>query len=391
MKSVWLIITILMLTTVLTISVPMDVSAAAENNDPIRIAFLGPLSGNSSQYGKAMKAAIELKFKEYNEAGGYRGLKLVLEPFDDKEDPKESVTCARKIVNDEGYIFTLGPHTSAAGFAVAPIFGKAKLGFYAIGASLMDLPKQNDYVMRQSPSTKDLIDSDARLSYQEYGERTAAYMNYKDDTGVMAARLFQRAFETLGGKLVAHEAFISGVLDFSPEVTKVIDAKPELINIFGTYSDAAKIIQQARNLGYQGRFAVGGSAYNQGFIDLAKDMAEGVTLIHINPNQPEAAELLAKYKKFSGNEMDGHAYLAYDAAWHLTQAIDAVGTDKEKVIAYMRNNKNAEGTFGVVEYVEGAPVNATRFPIVVNEGKFTTLRLKNITQEDLLQPLEYNY
>ncbi|MCI8398045.1 MAG: ABC transporter substrate-binding protein [Oscillibacter sp.] len=176
-------------------------------------------------------------------------------------------------------------------------------------------------------------------------------------------------------------------MDFSAQLTKIISAGVDYIYTQGSYADAARIIQQARELDYTGRIGLGGASYDQGLIDLAGDLAEGCTAIaHIDPEQPEALELAERFREASGGkELSAHSYMAYDCAWHVMQALDAVGPDKEALIAYLRNDKNAQGTFGTVEYTDGNPV-APVFPVVIKDGKFTTLELEHVTLEDLRVP-----
>ena len=73
-------------------------SDAPADSSPIRFAYLGPLTGDASQYGIEMRNAIELRVAQVNEAGGIDGHPVKLEVYDDKNDPKEAVNIANKIV-----------------------------------------------------------------------------------------------------------------------------------------------------------------------------------------------------------------------------------------------------------------------------------------------------
>lgn len=365
--------------------------AGGATGEPIYVACLAPFTGNFAQYGEGYKNAIEMKFKEYNDAGGYEGRPLVLEVFDDKCEAKEAVTAAQKIVNDDRFVITLGPWSSTVGFAVGPMFAEAKMGLYGISPSHLNFVRQNDYIIRQSPNIASLMETDAKLSYMEYGNRKAAYLNYVDDAAAQSAEIFKAVWKKLGGEFVGHETFMAGAVDFSAQLTKLIAEKPEVIHVFGSYADTAKIITQSRDLGYEGRIAMTGAAMNPELINLAGEDAEGATCVLMDPNQPAAATLLAAYEKYTGGKtMDAHAFMAYEAAWHLTQAMDEVGPDRQKLVDYLRNDKNCQTTFGTVVYTDGEPA-AFRFPIIVKEGRFQTIELKNCTLEELIAPIEYDY
>lgn len=370
-----------------------ELAGIKENEDrggkgPIYVALLAPFTGNFAQYGEGYKAAIELKFKEYNDAGGYNGRMLVLEVFDDKASAQEGITAAQKIVNDDRFVICLGPWASAVGLAVGDMFADAGMGLYGISCSAMTFVEQNDFIIRGTPNIEVLDWTDARLSYEEYGCRTACYMHYLDDAANQSAELFKKSFETLGGEVLSIETFASGDVDYSAQLTNIIALNPDVIHVFASYAECAKIIIQARELGYDGRIAFSGSAYNQELINLTGDYSEGCTVVQIDPNQPEAKQLLADYKEYAGMEMNGHAYLAYEAASHLCQAIDKVGVNRLEVVEFMRNNKHCQTIFGEIDFTNGEP-NAFRWPLIIKDGEFISIDLKNTTLEDLLKPIEY--
>jgi len=363
-------------------------AAKEEQLSDIKIACLAPFSGNYAQYGEGYKAAIEMKLKEYNDAGGYNGRKVVCVYFDDKNDPKEAVTVAQKIVNDDEILITLGPWSSTVGLAVGSIFGKAKMGLYGISTSHSDFVAQNEYMIRQSPRIEQFYEAAAKLYYEELGYRTAAFLHYVHDTAEAAATQFKKTFEALGGNVLLTETYMTGAVDFSAQLTKIIAAKPDIIQTYGSYADTAKIIQQARNLDYKGMIGLSGAAYNQALIDLAGDLAEGsMAIVHIDPDHEKAVELDKKFKEFSGKSLDAHSYMAYDAVWHVLQALDAVGPDRQAIVEYLRNDKNAQGTFGTVVYTDGEP-QAPVFPVIIKDGKFTSYKLQKLTLEELWEPVK---
>ena len=357
-------------------------SAPAEQTGPIKMACLAPFSGNYAQYGEGYKTSIEMALAEYNANGGYNGRELVCDYYDDKMDAKEAVTVAQKIVNQD-YIICVGPWSSTIGFAVCSTFADGKMGLYGISTSHTDLVKQNDYIVRQSPDIIQFTDAEARLAYVEFGLRKTAILNYVDDMANTAAARFTSDFESLGGEVVAHETYMTGDVDFTAQLTKMIAAGPDYIWIQGSYNDTARIIQQARELDFTGRISIPAASYNPALLELAGPYLEGCTsIVHIDPDLPEAVALGEKYTAACGKALDAHSYMAYDCALHVTQALDACGPDKEAIITYLRDDQNAQGTFGTVVYNDGSPV-APVFPVIVENGKYTTYEPQNITREEL--------
>lgn len=360
---------------------------AEAKGEPIRIACLAPFSGNYAQYGEGYKAAIEMKLAEFNAVGGYNGRPVVCEYFDDKCDAREGVTVAQKIVTGD-YLICVGPWSSTVGFAVGPLFDKAKMGLYGISTSHNDLVATSKYIVRQTPRLISFAQGDIRLGYEEMGFRTGCYLHYIDDMATLNSKLYQKSFEALGGKWLGSESFMTGDTDFTAQLTKLIAEEPDVIWTCGSYSDSAKIAIQARELGYKGHIGLTGAAYVEDFCDLAGESGEGCTdTVHMDPDLPEALDLAKRLMEASGMKLNAHSYMAYDCVWHVLQGIEKVGTDRQALIDFLRNDKEAVGTFGKVQYTDGEN-NSRVFPVVVKDGRFSSYPLKNVTLERLAEPID---
>lgn len=77
---------------------------------PIYFAWYGPLTGDAKQYGDTEKIAVELALKDINDAGNgvLGGRKIIVDFYDDKNDAKEAVNIANKIVAEKKYLAVVG-------------------------------------------------------------------------------------------------------------------------------------------------------------------------------------------------------------------------------------------------------------------------------------------
>ncbi|MGH9918789.1 MAG: ABC transporter substrate-binding protein, partial [Nitrososphaerales archaeon] len=68
------------------------------------VAYAGPMSGSTADYGKEQSEGLELAIGTFNKAGGFKsgplkGCKVkLLGPFDDKETPSTGASIASKLV-----------------------------------------------------------------------------------------------------------------------------------------------------------------------------------------------------------------------------------------------------------------------------------------------------
>lgn len=83
-------------------------TSLAAASSPVRIGFIGPLTGGSSDFGNSARFGAELAVKEINEVGGYMGHKLELVSRDDKGDPAVGLQASKELVEQQKVAFTIG-------------------------------------------------------------------------------------------------------------------------------------------------------------------------------------------------------------------------------------------------------------------------------------------
>ncbi len=114
----------------------------------IKIGAIMPLTGELATYGIPVKKGMELALEEINERGGIneRTLKIIFE--DDLGDPKMAVAAFNKLIDREKVPIILGPLTSSASMATAPVAERRKVVQLSTMAGTIDLKYAGDYVFR---------------------------------------------------------------------------------------------------------------------------------------------------------------------------------------------------------------------------------------------------
>lgn len=358
-------------------------ASAPASGDPIRIAVLAPFTGNFAQYGEGYQEMIEMVLEDYNAKGGVNGRPVTVDYFDDKMDAKEAVMASEKIASGP-YCICLGPWSTTMGLAALPAIVGVHMPLNSISVSHVDFAKNSEYVIRQSPSTLEFVHAEARLCVKEWGYKTAAIFVYHDDMCELAAQGFQEAFEENGGTILANERYTAGDVDFSAQLTKIIQANPDYINMQGSYSDTARIVAQARDLGYKGRIGIPNSSYDPNIIPLLGKEGEGAVIISsCDVNHPKIKPLADAFSEKYGHEMTSHSYLAHETIIHVLKALEEVGDDREALKDYLRNDPDAPGTYSNYSVVNGE-TNMPLFAVTIKDGEFTTYYPSNCTLEDLL-------
>lgn len=106
----------------------------------IRLAVVGPSSGDQADYGERQLSAVRWAVEQINASGGIAGVGVVLESFDDGCDPEMAMGVAREVLA-AGIRLIVGHLCSSATLAAAPI--------YEAGGALMITPAATDPALTQ--------------------------------------------------------------------------------------------------------------------------------------------------------------------------------------------------------------------------------------------------
>lgn len=340
-----------------------------------KFAFIGPLTGDSAQYGTSLKQAAELMVKTCNDAGGINGSKVELEIFDDKNDPKEAVNIANKIVGDKSILAVCGTFASTPSLAIAPIFQKAGIPMMSPTSSHIDLTNTGDYIFRATRTQKIETGEYVRFMSDILGSKKVGMIYVQSDYGAGIKDVFEEGFKEKGGEIPVCEPYIQGqTKDFSPLISKVKAAGVDTFFIVSaTYDDAAKIIKQAHSLELDAKYVCPSSVMKDEFIDLLGEEAEGVYLMSgFIPGNTDPVYVAANeaYKKAYNTEIDQFGMGSYDVMMMFIEACKEVGADRAKIKDWLLNMKDFEGSSGLYTMTENGDPLKPCYPMIIEDGKF---------------------
>jgi branched-chain amino acid transport system substrate-binding protein len=94
--------------------------------DPVKIGFICPFSGGSSDFGNSARIGAELAVAEINAAGGYLGRPLQLVLKDDEAKPDNAPRIADELINKDKVAFTIGFCNTGVAVRAIDTFQSAK-------------------------------------------------------------------------------------------------------------------------------------------------------------------------------------------------------------------------------------------------------------------------
>jgi branched-chain amino acid transport system substrate-binding protein len=202
----------------------------AENKDPIKIGVLASTTGALESYGKQTLRGFELGL-EYATEGSMEvaGRKIEFVVEDTETKPEVAVQKATKLLEEDEVDFLVGSSSSADTLAVLPLaeeYQKIMIVEPAAADSITG-SEFNKYIFRSARnSSQDAVAGAASIAGKGVKIATLAPDYSFGRDGVAA---FKEAAEKLGADIVLEEYADPAATDFTSNIQKIIDAKPDYL------------------------------------------------------------------------------------------------------------------------------------------------------------------
>jgi branched-chain amino acid transport system substrate-binding protein len=220
-----------------------DSGSSTGSKAPLVIGASVSLTGDFADSGKAVKAGYDLWASMVNAKGGILGRQVQMKIVDDTSSPTQVVTNYQNLINRDKVALVFGPFSSlltVPASQVAKRYGYAFLEPAGGGPAVFDQKLNNLFFVQPAPVVKSGdVFADWLLSLPAASRpKTAAYAELDDPFASPIAESIRARFEAAGIRTVYKEVYPAETQDFSPIMTKVAAAKPDVL-ISGTQSEDA--------------------------------------------------------------------------------------------------------------------------------------------------------
>ena len=325
-----------------------------DDEDVIKFGVFEPLTGANASGGQLEVEGIELANELFPEV---LGKKIKLVKADNKSDPVEAATAAAKLVEDEKVDIVIGSWGSTLSLAGGDSFKNNKI--VAIGASCTNpqVTLGNDYYYRicfLDPFQGTVL---ANYAYNDMKvKKVGIIYEVSNDYAVGLRNFFKEAYTKLGGQIVAEVTYNTNDQDFSSQLMTVMAKKPDVIFAPGNYTEAALIMKQARDQGYEVKFLGGDTWETQPLIDVGGDAVEGCVISSFfdaeAPINDTTAMFVEAYRKKYGKDPAAFTALGFDAYMTAYRAIEAAGSTDSEDIRNAMKTLEVEGCTGSIKFDE---------------------------------------
>lgn len=313
--------------------------------DTIKIGAVLPLSKAAfAQAGEEQRRGLLMALEEINQAGGVLGKKVELIIEDDTGEPSVGIAAAEKLLTRDKVVALIGGYSSTITFAQLNAIQRLEPFVAWVGASSTKVehefgPKRwffhyhpwdyhrqstiRDFLLTISPRPKTIA-----VAYEDgiYGTTSRDYV---------VKYLKEKGFE-----IVFDERFKSGSSDFTPMLTKIKKANPDVFYWVAYAGDTTLIMKQSKEIDFNPKLflsvAINFPQYKDS-LGATGDYVGGVDVWIPGMKLQETVKWMEKFKKaYPGRTPEYWVPLAYTNLMTVVDAIKRAGsTEKEKLIAEM--------------------------------------------------------
>lgn len=346
--------------------------------EPVRIGFIGNVSGRGADLGIGGRNGAELAVEVRNASGGVAGRPVELVAVDDGGDPEHARQALRELAA-QGVVAVIGPMLSSIAVVLAPDADAARLPLVSPTVTTNALAGKDDYFFRVISPTRDFaaisaehlrINLDVKTLAVVYDARNAAYANsWLTD--------FRRPFESSGGIIRNVLTFESSDSDgLAPLARALLAEQTDAILMLANSLDAALIAQQIRKHDQRTLLATSEWAATERLTEIGGRAVDGMSVPTFVDQDSDAAafiEFRDRYARRFGNLPGFSGLTGYDAATVILDAL-AARPDGTPLRDYLKSHPEVNGLQGRFRFDAFGDGTRPTFISVVEGGRLTRFR-----------------
>ncbi len=315
--------------------------AGAQANT-IKIGHLTPLTGFLGALGEYAVQGIKMAAEEINASGGLLGRQIEL-ISEDSVNPQTASSKAQRMIEQNKVQVLMGEINSASALTISQVAARNKTLFMSIGARSDALRGKNcnRYTFHVDIPVTVMVNAAGEALVRQglvKGKKifalTSDYL-FGHDLSKAAKAFFSRN----GGTVIGDELVPTDLADFSPQLLKIRQARPDLVatNLGG--NQVTNFVKQYAEFGLS--FPVAGFNLNTADAWAAGEGNLGgiwPTVWHHELKTPGSSAFVEKFTKKYGRIPENHAWIEYVSLMMMAQAIrETKSVDTDKLIAYFES------------------------------------------------------
>lgn len=221
--------------------------------EPIKLAAILSTSGPSAPLGVPESNAVKLAEREVNAHGGINGRPIQFDIVDDGAKADVAAQLATQMIASGHVAIFCGTRTDTSA-AVARVTGAANvLQVYTTPTeALWHTPAHTVVKNLFQVNPRDQLEAIALLTFakSKFHAKTIAILHDENVYGSGGATIASAEAKTLGLAVSDVESYPGTATDFTPQIVKLRDSKPDVVILWGATTTPGLAIKNARSLGF---------------------------------------------------------------------------------------------------------------------------------------------
>lgn len=339
--------------------------ASAQSGDPIRIAYIEPLSGPFANVGDAGLKHFRFAADRINDEGGIMGRPVEIVPMDNSQSPSESAQLVQRAADDGIPFVTQGNGSNVASAIVQSVNRNNQrnpdnrllyLNYAAVDPSLTN---ENCSFWHFRFDAESRIKIEALTNYMaEEGEAEQVYLINQDYSHghVVEEQARQMLAEKMPDVEIVGSALhpIGQVRDFAPYVSRIRQSGADTVITGNWGNDLTLLVEAADDAGLDVTFHTyygGGLGVPAALGEAGAGQLTQITEWHANVNVDEGHDEYREwFEAFAERypEIDWYYHRVYNQMYMLKAAVEEAGTTAAEPVANALEGMEFESQTGTV-------------------------------------------
>lgn len=331
---------------------------------PIRIAAVGPMTGQYATFGEQLRQGALLAVEDINAAGGVLGRQLDMEIGDDACDPKQGVAVANDLAS-KGMVFVAGHFCSGSSIPASNVYAEEGIIQISPASTQPKLTERGLFnVFRTCGRDDQQGDVAGRYLVDTFPGKRIAIIHDKTAYGKGLADATRGVVHGLGVEEVLYEAYTAGEKDYSALVSKLKAEEVDVLYVGGYHTEAGLIVRQMREQGLDTVLMSGDALVGAEYWAITGEAGEG-TLMTFSPDprgNPAASEVVGRFRGL-GYDPEGFTLYTYAAIQAWAQAVENAGSTDAPAVARALRSGSFDTVIGGINFDSKGDVNAPGFVV----------------------------
>lgn len=325
----------------LAVTTALGISSVVEADVVIGVA--GPHTGANASFGEQHWRGATQAAEDINAAGGINGEKIKLVKADDACEPKQAVSVANRLVDQDKALAVVGHFCSSSTIPASEVYDEAGTIAITPGSTnplVTERGLSGMFRMCGRDDQQGVVAGNHIVDVLK--AKKVAIIHDKDTYGQGLADATKAQLNKRGVKEVLYEGLTRGEKDFNALVTKLRASGAEVVYFGGLHPEAGPLVRQMREQGLTAIFMSDDGVVTDELVTTAggpQYVKDVLMTFGADPRAIPEGQAVVKKLRAAGFEPEGYTLYAYASVQTLAAAFNGVGqNDAAKASEWLKSN-----------------------------------------------------